>query len=404
VLLSQASSYCQWASGFELFEDKDASFLTVVYSSYAIYLALQKPIFSLGISFIYLAMPLGIAIYQSFDDPVRYLPFIIGNYTRACWMISSIALVHVFNSFNGAVRAWIFWTVMIGISCVVGFVLDKIEDGKFKWNYSRDCTASFPPQLYPTRYAECVIYYYPFFAYNTILYWLLAYYLLFRQDLVWICVTIGISLQVVIASLKYVDPATDSITPLGLLASIFILSMLGFTELLRFYGSLQALQITKKDSMKHSNNWKHFKDDEDLKVMAQNFNNEPLRNILDRSLDLGKYRSAQKAPKKASAIQQETKNFDELYKTASVVNTCFQTWIESFFTSDSAPENFLYVEECDNIENLYEHLRFEKSFTGVVFRGPVKLPERAIAKACTLIAFTCSNVLIHVSGLPHIPR
>jgi hypothetical protein len=31
----------------ELFEDKDASFLTVVYSSFAIYLALQKPIFSI---------------------------------------------------------------------------------------------------------------------------------------------------------------------------------------------------------------------------------------------------------------------------------------------------------------------------------------------------------------------
>jgi hypothetical protein len=39
--------------------------------------------------------------------------------------------------------------------------------------------------------------------------------------------------------------------------------------------------------------------------------------------------------------------------------------------------------------SLHEHLRFEKSFTGVVFRGPVKLPERAIAKACSLIAFLC---------------
>jgi hypothetical protein len=83
--------------------------------------------------------------------------------------------------------------------------------------------------------------------------------------------------------------------------------------------------------------------------------------------------------KRPALIQQPIRDFDELYTVASVVNNTFQTWVESFFGSDTPSANFVYVDDRDNIEHLHEHLRFE-SFHGNVSRGPVKLPERAIAK------------------------
>jgi hypothetical protein len=74
----------------ELFEDKEASFLTVIYSSYAIYLALQKPFFSFVVQLIYLLIPLYVASVQIYQDAARNMPYIIPNLTRVLWMMSAM--------------------------------------------------------------------------------------------------------------------------------------------------------------------------------------------------------------------------------------------------------------------------------------------------------------------------
>jgi len=216
--------------------------------------------------------------------------------------------------------------------------------------------------------------------------------------------TIGVSVQIIMAASKYVDPSTDSVTPAGIAGFLFVLGCLAWTEMLRFYGSLQALQITNDDSKINSERWTEVlegsrKDlDEMAKMLMEEFDNS----ILDRSSDLGKYTSASGVTKKPAMIQQPINNFDELYKIASIVNTTFQTWIETFFSSDADPITFLFVEGLDNIDHIRQHLRF-KPIVGVVKRGPVKLPDRAIAKVSHHFSINIMFFVMNLSGLSLIP-
>ena len=371
----------------KLFEDKEASFLTVIYSSYAIYLALQKPFFSFGVQFIFFVIPLGVAIFEIFQDPVLNLPYIIPNLTRAAWLFFAMMFVFVFNSLKAAFRTWFFWCFMTGTGFAVGFILDKMFNGKFEFGDSKICAASFSPQLRSGDYAWCVNYNYAYFGINAAFYWVLTCCILFRQNIVWRSLTIGITLQLILST--YSDSQTGASTTSGILGCIFVPLVLAITETLRFYGYLQALEITKRDSITNAKHWEHVLADShsDLEQMAQKLHASFDSSILDRSSDLGKYGSAASGTKRPAPIQQPIRDFDELYNVASVVNNTFQTWVESFFGSDTPSANFLYVDEQDNIEHLHQHLRFE-SFHGIVSRGPVKLPERAIAKVLQLLYLT----------------
>ncbi len=383
----------------ELFEDKEASFLTVIYSSYAIYLALQKPFFSFGVQFIFFVIPLGVAMFQIFQDPLLNLPFIIPNLTRAIWLFFAMIFVFVFNSLKAAFRTWVFWCFMTGTGVAVGFILDKIVNGKFEFGDSKFCAASFSPQLRSGDYAWCVHYNYAYFGVNATFYWVLTWCILFRQNVVWRSLTVGITIQLILST--YSDSQTGASITSGILGCIFVPSVLAITETLRFYGSLQALQITKRDSITNAKHWQHVLADSksDLEQMAQQLYDSFDSSVLDRSSDLGKYGSAASVTKRPAPIQQPIRDFDELYTVASVVNNTFQTWVESFFGSDTPSSTFLYVDEHDNIEHLHQHLRFE-SFHGIVSRGPVKLPERAIAKVIPrlihLISFAFSSPICQV--------
>jgi hypothetical protein len=361
----------------ELFEDKEASFLTVIHSTYAIYLALQKPFFSLGVQSIFCIMALGVSIYESIVDPVIYLPFIIPNLTRFFWLIFSIIFV-LQKSFKAAIASWVFWCFITGIAYAVGFVLDKYVNGKFELGESKNCAAKLSSSQLNTsaEYLRCVHLYFGYFGSLASFYWVLTYCILFRQDVVWRCLCIGVSLQILMSI--FVDSSQRTVKIMG---CIFVPFCLAVTETLRFYGSLQALQITKNDAVASARRWLHVLADsrQDLEQMTQTLRESFDDSIYDCSSDLGKYGSAARAAKKPAPIRQPINDFDELYKVASFVNDTFQTWVESFFASDVPSANFLHVDEHDNIGHLHKHLRFE-SFRGIVTRGPVKLPERAIAK------------------------
>jgi hypothetical protein len=366
----------------KLFEDKEASFLTVIYSSYAIYLALQKPFFSFGIQFIFGSIALGIGVYQIFTDPVRNLPFILPNFARCLWMLFAMCSVFIFKSLKAAFRSWVFWSFMTGLGCLLGFILDKIVDGNFAWDYSKDCAASKSPKLFPAMYASCVQFNYAYFAFNTAFYWVMTYCILLRQNVVWRCLVIGITLQIMLAA--YIDSTSGEMTTmltLEILGCFFVPSCLAITEILRFYGTLQALQITKQDSINNTRRWKQVLDESgtDVEQMAQMINQSFDHAILDRSPELGTYLFSTRALKKCAPIRQPIKDFDELYDIASVINNTFQAWVESFFGSDSPSALFLYLDDQESTDHLHEHLRF-RCFHGTVSRGPVKLPERAIAK------------------------
>lgn len=363
----------------EMFEDKEASFLTVIHSTYAIYLALQKPFFSLGVQSIFCIMALSVSIYEIIVDPVIYLPFIIPNLTRFFWMIFAIVFV-LKKSFKAAIASWVFWCFVTGAAYAVGFVVDKYINGNFQLGESKRCAAKLNSSQLNTEYARCVHLYFGYFGLFASFYWILTYCILFRQDVVWRSTCIGVSLQILMSI--FVDSSQRTLKIMG---CIFVLFCLAVTETLRFYGSLQALQITKNDAVASAKRWLHVlaESRQDLEQMTQTLRESFDDSIYDCSTDLGKYGSATRAAKKPAPIRQPINDFDELYKVASFVNDTFQTWVESFFASDVPSAIFLHVDEHDNIDHLHQHLRFE-SFRGIVSRGPVKLPERAIAKVTWL--------------------
>jgi len=196
---------------------------------------------------------------------------------------------------------------------------------------------------------------------------------MFRQNVVWRTLTIGISLQIIM-NLFLGSPSTFQI-----LGCFFVL--VAVTEILRFYGIMQASQITKRDRIINAKNWEQVLEEsrQDVEQTAQKLYKSFDLTILDQFSKMGTWSSGKKCAKSPPPIRQPIKDFDELYNVASVVNNTFQTWIESFFGSEMPSANFLYFDDHESMEHLHQHLRFE-SFRGFVSRGPVKLPERAIAK------------------------
>ena len=318
-------------------------------------------------------------------------------------MLFALIFVFVMNSTKGAFRTWLVGSFMTGASFVLGFILDKIVNGKIAWGDSKYCAFISSPQLYPDKYATCVYSNYVYFGYNAALYWALFYCILCRQDVVWRCLTVGITVQLIMAT--YIDSTTGTGTIAEIAGCIFVPACLAVTETLRVYGTLQALQITKKDSISNAKRWKQViaestQSRRHIEEMAQKLNASFDSTILDHSLDMGKWSPVTRVTKKPPPIRQPIRDFDELYYIACVFNNTFQTWIESFFGSEVPSANFLYFDEHVSVDQLHQHLRF-KPFHGVVSRGPVKLPERAIAKVS--LSHTICILLMDSSGLSHVP-
>ncbi len=360
----------------ELFEDKDASFLTVIYSPNALSLALQKPFFSLGFQITFFLMVASIGVFQSISDPVINMPFIIPNFTRALWMLSSMIFVFAMKSVKAAVRSYIFWSFATGVMYVLGFIIDKTINGKYEPGESMDCASRNSPQLDSSNYKNCVYGNYIFFGFNAFFYFALEYSILFRQNILWRCLAAGISIQFIMAAA--LSPSAYTV-----MGCIVVPLMLLITETLRFYGNLQAFRITKGDSVVNSQRWKQVLSEsrQDLEDISRELLKSYNCTVLDRSAALGKWRPGTSVAVQPPSVRQPIHDFDELYNSACAVNSTFQAWIESFFVSDLPSSIFLYFDDHQITDNLKHQLHFEH-FHGVVTKGPVKHPERSIAKVC----------------------
>jgi hypothetical protein len=358
----------------ELFEDKDASFLTVIYSPNAMSLAFQKPFFSLGFQSTFFLMVASIGMFQVFSDPVVNMSFIIPNFTRALWMLSSMIFVFIMKSVKAAVRSYVFWSFATGVTYVIGLVLDKTVNGQFEPEHSIDCASRLSPLLNSSDYKLCVYGNYIFFIFNALFYFALEYSILFRQNIAWRCLAAGISIQFFMANVLN----SSAYTVIG---CIIVPLMLLITETLRFYGQLQALRITKRDAVVNSQRWRRVLSEsrKDLEDISQELLQAYSCTVLDRSANMGKWSRATSVAAEPPSIRQPIHDFDDLYNAACAVNSTFQAWIESLFSSGLPSTIFLYFDEHQSIDNVKHQLHFEH-FHGMVMRGPVKHPERSIAK------------------------
>jgi hypothetical protein len=365
----------------ELFEDKESSFLTVIYSSNAITLALQKPFFALGFQSLFFALVFSIGVYQVYEDPVGNLPHMLPNATRALWMLTSMFCLFVLKSVKAAFRSYIFWSFITSVSYFAGFIIDKVDDGSFHLDLSKDCAGRVSSQLDISRYKFCVHVNYVFFGFSAFFYLVLEYCLLLRQNIVWKCVAIGFTVQYIIATA--LNP--NMYTYLG---CTLLPLMLFMTEVLRFYGKVQASEITKFDTFTQEKKWSQVLAEslKDLEEISQKLSASFDTVIVDRSTDVGEWDPAITVSKALPPIHQPIKNIDDLYNVACELNTTFQAWIASYFLFEASPAMFLYDDGRETCLHS-KHSLHRGSFQGTVQKGPVKRPQRAIAKVHDFIPF-----------------
>jgi hypothetical protein len=289
-------------------------------------------------------------------------------------MLSSMIFVFVMKSVKAAVRSYVFWSFATGVTYVLGLVIDKTVNGQFEPGHSIDCASRLSPQLNSSDYQLCVYGNYIFFLFNALFYFALEYSILYQQNIAWRCLAAGISIQFFMANVLN----SSAYTVMG---CIVVPLMLLITETLRFYGKLQALRITKRDSILNSQRWSRVLSEsrQDLEDISRELLQAYDCTVLDRSAAMGKWSRATSVAAQPPSIRQPIHNFDDLYNAACAANSTFQAWIESFFASGLPSTIFLYFDEHQSIDNVKHQLHFEH-FHGVVMRGPVKHPERSIAK------------------------
>jgi hypothetical protein len=375
------------------FQDEEASFMTIAYSTYAMEQVLVKPFFN--------RLNLFCAIFISFLCAYQFyqgeFTFAIVNVPRSIGIWSIVFCVHVLKSVKLGRLAFFFGFISTAIACILGvLILDKLENGSIQWNKSIYCSKNYDT----SQFSTCVVYQYSYNFWQAF-YWIsLAVLIRWRQEFVWRCGMSGASIMLILSLAFEIILGTPKIYDYA--GVIVFPSLLVGTELLKFYGTLQAIRLTKESKQVLSRAWREVKKDhkklgsltELVEFVDKACHHCPF--VIDRSKGLGKWKdgNAATAP---PLIHQPTSDFDELYGRAISFNDAFQQWIESFFIRNGDPSRFLHIKHEETksgqiafrIPNDYAN---KLPFKGDVDRGPVKRPHRSIAKVLAIAARLCKTI------------
>jgi hypothetical protein len=410
------------------FHDEDASFMTIIYSTFAMEQGLLKPFFGkfiMGVLTIAFALICALQFYQQ-----EYI-FAVVNLPRAVMSFSIMYCTHVLESVQLGRLAMIIGFYAQALATIVGvLVIDKIRNGKFvwnspeNWNYSFFCTMNYDI----SKMSTCVLYTYVYGFWQAFIWFVLATFIIWRQEFAWRWWNVGCSVATFLSlSFLFVLGSPGSYDYLGVVT--FPVLLIG-TESLKLYGTLQAIRLTKGSKIVLSRVWRKIKEGDketgSLPQLAEFVMKACHRSpfVLDRSKDLGKW-TADHVAVEPPLIHQPTSDFDELYGRAVSFNDVFQLWIESFFTRKGDPSKFVYISKEDTkpgqfvfripdgfAETLLPLIaipgkvdREPLPFKGDADRGPVKRPHRSIAKVSVPAADVFNNNarLQCAPGLPQLP-
>jgi hypothetical protein len=357
------------------FEDTGASVLTILYSTYAIYLALSKPLFARWLTFIIGTVVFAVSVFQIFQGVVQ-LPYYIINLARSVWLFSAFFAVNLFKSISAGHRAHSFGVMLTAVACISAVVVDKLRDSKLDWVYSADCSNLFS-DLDMNGYKKCVIYRNVYFSYLALMHFVVAFFILSKQELVFRGVMVGVSIQLFMTT-AFDYSLTNTLTFINVGGCVLWPLLLILAEIMKHYGSLKALRIVKYDKCFNDMKWRAISTESEAQRILEAISDQlntfgHASSIIDHSSTLGKWKNIPAT--RLRYIYQPTSNFDELYDIAVAVNDKFQSWIESYFQSEQSRRNHSFV--WFDASTSYHH---SKTFSGSVIRGPVKTPERAIAK------------------------
>jgi RNase P subunit RPR2 len=354
----------------KFFEDNDASFMTIIYSTFALEQALRKPLFNF-ILFAFAITMTGLSVNQYVYGELGKA---VNNLVRGVGLALAWICIVFFKTAHLARLVLFFTFALSGLASIADVVFfDKFLNGRFDWYYSQSCCAY--EMSFKHQYATCIAYQISYNSYQALLFLLGAAFTIYRQDWFWRLMCIGCSILVIINLVFRIQLENEEL--FDYFVVVANCSVLIVTELLKQYGTLQAIRSTQKGQIKLTEIWCKIiaNHEQDLKEIAKFVSDKCSSKsfaILDRSKDLGKWRArSQTEPPK---IRQSVSDFDELYLRAVSLNDVFQKLIESFFAEHSNPSRYLYNVTSNN----------QLPFKGNAIRGPVKRPHRAIAKVFTL--------------------
>jgi hypothetical protein len=369
-----------------IFEDKDASFMTIIYSTFAMEQGLTKALFGIWFFVILGGASVFAAVLQFRREEFGYATVNLARALTSCFML---IIIHVFKSIRYARFALFFGYLLMGLASFASVTIDQLVDGEIISGHSNFCALNF----HESKMQLCLQYMYVVHYWQGLFYLIVAPYILTKQEWVWrgwnigtsVYFSLNLSYMVLLGHAGFGD----------YLPSVALPCLLLITEFLKFYGTLQAIRSTQKGKQKLTEAWDNiYKNHEnDLKEIAKFVSDKCSRTfaILDRSKDLGKWKV--RARTEPPQIRQPVSDFDELYLRAITFNDSFQMWIGSIFLEPENRRSFVY--EMTPQENLQaaeaatateateaaEKERKNKTpLNGEAIRGPVKRPHRAIAK------------------------
>jgi hypothetical protein len=380
-----------------IFEDTDASFMTIIYSTFAFEQGSTKPFFgkyvcgSLAICFSFLCA------YQFYKE--EFVPAVV-NLPRAMGLCAVFISVNVLKSVQLGRSSFFFCFAGTGSACIAAVVIvDKFENGSIDWDSSHFCISNYDA----SKQSTCMMYQYLYYGWQAIFWLSMAVFVKIRQEVVWrvgcagtaLYLFLNLAFHVYLGSVEFYD----------ILGVVFFPALLIVTEVLKYYGTLKAIRTTENGRVKLSKLWDGIKttDNQILEDLSKIVEEEcSFIQIQDHSKDMGKWKATFPVRAEPPKIHQPTSNFDELYLRASTVNDTFQMWIGSIFLEPENRRNFVYeviprgnrqeneAPQEDNTEAAEAAGKNPKQmlFKGKAIRGPVKRPHRAIAKVCIYVNST----------------
>jgi hypothetical protein len=383
------------------FQDEEASFMTIIYSTFAFEQALLKPFFG---KYIIGCLAIIFSIFCAYQFYQGQFIFAIVNLPRSFCLCSVLFCTHVLKSIQLGRLVMVIGFTAVAIACIAVIFIDKIENNTIIWGQSLYCSKFYEA----SKFSTCVLYLYVYYVWQGAVWLCIAILINWRQEQCWRWGWIGITIQNSISLVFFLIVGDVGVIAIGAVV-IFPVLLIG-TELLKFYGTLQAIRLTKESKAALSKVWRRIKngekktpDDEKCgsltelaKFVKKSCQDSPF--VLDRSKDLGKWKAGHVAVE-PPLIHQPTSDFDELYGSAVLFNDVFQQWIESVFTRKGDASRFLYI----NREKTKTD-RFESSIplTFRVVKRPS--PELAVLKVDQLsdhVFFKNETILLHFpSGTP----
>lgn len=349
------------------FVDKDASVLTAIYSSSAVDIMMSKPIFRVVMIFMGLVEIL-FGIRTSLDVGVFAGSALVLFWTGSVKSLGAITAIFFPPRYGRYLFSMLFVGNVIILTSI--FVASYFKNNGSILN--ADDERSFISSRVWAEFGRS----YQFFA-LLVYFFVMFYSVTFRQRFAWSFCLIFLAHKLffdVLMNLTMLRPPGTMYIYSNGLAGTGCICLLMVTEVSKRLGKAKAQRLVLADLYQRQSQWSDLIKDLD---QIQKF--EGIESLLLKS-DLSPICEKLNRNHNLIAIDvfQEHADIDKLYCDCTVLNFFFQDWVRMWFTSGNLNHEFEYCNPKSPFKDIFK-IQISDCFPEVL-RGPIKSPNRSIAK------------------------